>query len=339
MESGRDERRRRAKDEIAEDRPPHRQRLDSGQAVSARVGDGEGVGELVAIAKHGVAIDDRLEPRRRLALIGLLVAADAEGGGDRVEQPAAGRSLRSVDPFTAHRIQRRARPAGKIGEKLELGEIRRELGPAHLGHQMGVEIAPGLARGLRAAEHRDRLEQAEPAVGAIVREQELPAPDRSVVAPSQTVEDDSERGRAVEGMEIFGEAGGDMGVMMLDLDQRNRLRGGASARELGRKIFRVLVGDQRDGPMIEQLGVKGKRAAIVVERLGVLQIALVLRQDRLAVLDQAERRLELAAHRQQWRRGVKAARAARAGQGRIRARAGGGGACRPSRAPPNRRPD
>ena len=103
--------------------------------------------------------------------------------------------------------------------------------------------------------------------------------------------------------------------MMLDFDQRNRLRGGAGARELGRKIFRVLVGDQRDGPMIEQLGVKRERAAIVVERLGVLQIALVLRQDRLAVLDEAERRLELAAHRQQWRRRLEAARQRERGRG------------------------
>ena len=49
---------------------------------------------------------------------------------------------------------------------------------------------------------------------------------------------------------------------MLDFDQRDRLRGRASARELGREIFRMLVGDQCDRAMMEQLGIKGERAAI-----------------------------------------------------------------------------
>jgi hypothetical protein len=40
----------------------------------------------------------------------------------------------------------------------------------------------------------------------------------------------------------------------------------------------MLVSNQRDWTMTEQLGVKRERAAIVVEGLGVLQIALVLRK-------------------------------------------------------------
>ena len=89
MEARRHHRGRRPEDEIAEDRLPHRQRLDIGQAGIARVGDGEGVGELFVIAEHGVAIDDRLQARGRLALIRLAVAAEIERRGDGVEQPAA----------------------------------------------------------------------------------------------------------------------------------------------------------------------------------------------------------------------------------------------------------
>ena len=51
------------------------------------------------------------------------------------------------------------------------------------------------------------------------------------------------------------------------------------------------VGNKRARRMIEELGVERQVLAVIVEGLGVLQIALMLRKDRLAVLDQAERRL------------------------------------------------
>ena len=58
------------------------------------------------------------------------------------------------------------------------------------------------------------------------------------------------------------------------------------------------VGDERDRRVMEQLGVERQVLAVVVESLGVLEIALMLRKDGLAVLDETEGRLELAAHRQ-----------------------------------------
>ena len=58
------------------------------------------------------------------------------------------------------------------------------------------------------------------------------------------------------------------------------------------------VGDERDRLVMKELGVERQVLAVVVESLGVLQIALMLRKDRLAVLDETEGRLELAAHRQ-----------------------------------------
>jgi hypothetical protein len=74
---------------------------------------------------------------------------------------------------------------------------------------MRVEVAPGLARCSRASQHRYRLEEAEAFVAPIIREQELAAPDRPVVAPSEAVKDDAQRRRSVEGIAVFREARGE----------------------------------------------------------------------------------------------------------------------------------
>ena len=165
---------------------------------------------------------------------------------------------------------------------------------------MGVEIAPRFARRLRAAEHRHRLEEAEAFIRAIVGQQELAAPKRAVVAEAEcrraTTPSD---GRSVERIAVFGQAGGDVGVMVLHLDERDRLPRRRGRGRAWTTDTPDAVGDERRGRMIEQLRVKREAAAVVVERLRVLEVALMLRQDRLAVLDEAERRLELAAHRQE----------------------------------------
>ena len=95
-----------------------------------------------------------------------------------------------------------------------------------------------------------------------------------------------------------------MGVMVLRFDEGQRLRLRPFARELGRQIFRVPIGDESPWRVMEELGVERQVLAVVVESFGVLQIALVLRKDRLAVLDQAERRLEFSAHREKFGRGL-----------------------------------
>ena len=163
MEARRHHRRRRLQDEIAKQRLPHRQRLDIGQPGAAQIGDGERIGGVASSSRrNSVAVDDRLEPGCRFALIGLALAADVRGRSDRIEQPAAGRGHRRVDAVAEHGVEHRPRPARKIGIDVELGEIHGKFRPAHLGHQMGVEVAPRLARGLRAAQHCHRLEGAEP---------------------------------------------------------------------------------------------------------------------------------------------------------------------------------
>ena len=63
-------------------------------------------------------------------------------------------------------------------------------------------------------------------------------------------------GGRIERAAVLGQAGGDVGVMMLHLDQRQRLSVGALARELRRQIFRMQVGDERDRRVIEQLCVE-----------------------------------------------------------------------------------
>ena len=120
---------------------------------------------------------------------------------------------------------------------------------------MGVEIAPRLARRLRAAQHRHRFERAEPFETPIIRKQELPAPERPVVAPAQSIEDDPEHGRRIERNAVFGEARSDMGVMVLRFDEGQRLGLRPFARELGRQIFWMPVGDEGARRVVEELGV------------------------------------------------------------------------------------
>ena len=72
-----------------------------------------------------------------------------------------------------------------------------------------------------------------------------------------------------------------MGVVMLRFDQGQRLGARPVAGELGREIFRMPIGDERLGRVIEKLGVERQIPAVVVEGFGVLEVALMLRKDRL----------------------------------------------------------
>ena len=160
---------------------------------------------------------------------------------------------------------------------------------------MGVEVAPGLAGRLRPARHRHRLEGSQPLTGAIVGEQELAAPERVVGTPAETVECDPEHRSRRERAAVLGQAGRDMGVMMLDLDHRQA----EFATQLGRQIFGMPVDRDGCGTMIQQVAVEIEIATVVVEGVGLLEVALMLRQHGRTVLDQAESGLELAAERKQ----------------------------------------
>lgn len=117
MEAGGHQRRRSLQDEIADQRAPHRQRLDIRQAGVAQIGDGE------LVAAQGVDVDDRLQPRARLALMGMPLAG-GRSAPQRPRRPAfRRRGLRGIDLAADHCVERRARPARKVGMELELGEI------------------------------------------------------------------------------------------------------------------------------------------------------------------------------------------------------------------------
>ena len=168
--------------------------------------------------------------------------------------------------------------------------------------QMRVQVPPWLANRGGATRHGDRLEHRQPPRRAIIGQQKFAAPDRAVLAPTEAVQHDAQYGRRIERMAVLGQAGSDMGVMVLYLDHRQ-------AGCLGifrRQVFGMHVGRDRSWRVIEQRGVMGDVAAVVVVGPGVFQIADVLRQDRLSLLQQAESVLQFATGGQQVRGGVEA---------------------------------
>ena len=68
------------------------------------------------------------------------------------------------------------------------------------------------------------------------------------------------------------------------------------------------VRHQRDRRMVEEFGVERLIFSIIIERFRILQVALVLRKNGLAILDESERRLEFAAHGEKLGRCFKTAR-------------------------------
>ena len=98
-----------------------------------------------------------------------------------------------------------------------------EVRPAQRRGDLRVSVAPRLADRLRAARHRDRLEAGQPPKAAIVAAQELAAPDRAVIAPAEPVEHDAQHRRGVERHAVLRQAGGQMGVMVLHRDDRQRI--------------------------------------------------------------------------------------------------------------------
>src|SRR6185437_16999786 len=65
--------------------------------------------------------------------------------------------------------------------------------------------------------------------------------------------------------------------------------------ELGRAVFGVAVGRDGGGCVVEQRGVAGEAGAVVVQGRYVVEVADMVRQHRLAVLDEAERIFEVGA--------------------------------------------
>ena len=154
--------------------------------------------------------------------------AAATASNSRPQELASG----ALTPRSIIDVDRRHRLAGqKACETRCCRRTRCETRPADAGDDMRIGVAPGLADGLRAARHRDRLEAAPSrAKLPIVAEQEFAAPERAVVAPAEAVEHDAEHRFGIQRHTVFRHAGGEMGVMMLHLDNGDRCRSASSCR-------------------------------------------------------------------------------------------------------------
>ena len=95
---------------------------------------------------------------------------------------------------------------------------------------------------------------------------------------------------------------------MLHLDQRQIGFGSHVPAALGREVIRMPVNGDDLRRVLEQVAVEGQVVSHVVSGRRVLQVAHVLAEDRLAILDQAEAVLEFAAERQHLRLAIEAFR-------------------------------
>ncbi len=211
---------------------------------------------------------EQLELDRRLPFV-VDLAADAEQGRYRVEQPAhPGRERRVHLQALAHDV-----PA-----------LERDGPPAQLQVDRGAP--PRLADGGLSAGQRDRVEVRDPLEGAEIAAENLPAPERPVRSVARAVEDERE-GRALQA--VLGQTGGSMRVVVLNADQLGVLL----QRPLRGQVLRVeVVGDHlrldpEHGEVQLHVGEEGP-----VGELGV-EVPEVRRQEGLASARDAERGLEL----------------------------------------------
>ena len=129
---------------------------------------------------------------------------------------------------------------------------------------MRIKVSPRFAHRLCAAGHGDRLQPRQPLVAKIVGEQELAAPYRAVIAKAESIEHDAERRRRMERSAVLSKAGGDMGVMVLNLNQRQGPCVGLCASEFRRQIFRMPVDDDRRRRVIEQAPIERQILFVII---------------------------------------------------------------------------
>ena len=251
--------------------------------------------------------------------------ADAEQGGGRVEQAARAGGQRGVHA-----------PGGHRGHGGPLVLVAAGHVPRRGVAQVGRGHPPGLPDRGRAAGHRDGGEVAAALVSGEVGHEELAAPDGAVGAVAGAVEGHPDDRAVLGRVAVVGQAGGDVGVVVLHADQVQALVGvGEFQRVLGGQVLRVQV--VRDHLRLdaeqpaEVRDALGERA----QRLGVLQVPDVVRDEGVPPLGQAERVLELGAAGQHGAR--EAARSRRAARGRSRGSGGAAPAGRGRCGPPSRR--
>ena len=180
---------------------------------------------------------------------------------------------------------------------------------------MRVGVAPGLADRLGAAWHGDRLERRQPLAVAVVGQQEFAAPERAVQAVAKAVQGHADHRSGIQGDAILRQAGGDMGMMVLHFRQVRHMPRGKIAPQFCGQILGMAIDRDDRRHVLEQSLIRLDRLCVVGEGLGVLQIAHVVRQDGLAVAQQAERALQFTTHRKNRRSSGEAIRQAPVGAG------------------------
>jgi hypothetical protein len=97
---------------------------------------------------------------------------------------------------------------------------------------------------------------------------------------------------------VFGRAARNVRVVVLNLFQRQTVAHGPFPAQLGGQVLRMPINREDVRFVVEQLAVEREAAAVLDKGYDLLEIAQVLRKDRLPILEEAEGILELAAHRQ-----------------------------------------
>lgn len=157
------------------------------------------------------------------------------------------------------------------------------------GVEVGCRHAPRLADSRGAARHRRGLKVADALEPGQVREQELAAPDRAVGAVTRAVEGDAED-RAI--LAVVRQARSDVRVVMLDADVLDAFELERVLR--GQVLGMQIVRDDGRGD-VEQLPPMPDALGVGLERLVVLEVADVMRDERVVVFRQAEGVFQLGA--------------------------------------------
>ena len=144
---------------------------------------------------------------------------------------------------------------------------QRQPGAADLAHR---RVAPG---------QRDGPDGPHPHKPAVAAAQKLAAPDGTVRPQAGAVPHDAEGGAF---QPVVRHAGGHVGPVVLHLQQRQPAAGGQGLRLPGGGIVGVQVAGQRPRRKAEQAGLRVQRGAVMVQRLGVFQVADVLAQKDVA---------------------------------------------------------
>jgi hypothetical protein len=145
--------------------------------------------------------------------------------------------------------------------------VAAEARPTHLGHQVRIGVAPGLACRQVAARQAHRLEGAHALRLPVVGEQELAAPEAAVLAHADAVERDAEHLAAVQRPAVLAQARRDVRMVVADADLSV---GPALLRELRRGITRVQIAGDEIGLEGVELEVVSQRAPLVGQAGGVV---------------------------------------------------------------------